>query len=283
MAAAVESRLVGIVDRERALDFLSRDAVANLFLLDLASRLGKPPAPGEARTEMVAAWRGDRIVGMAGLHPTVILDANAGRDAVEAFIPHLERIRVGLVKSLVPTVDLLWREFSARNPRRVVVDRIEIAYALRDGDAKHVGPNAGESARRAREADLDELVVAALESLREEGRPDPFVGDAEGFRRWVRGRIGRARVVEVDGRVAMVGYADVQRPEGWLLQGIYTWPKDRQRGLASFGVSAMCREAFAAGADHVQLAVVEGNAAAQRLYEGLGFKPFAKLRTILFT
>jgi ribosomal protein S18 acetylase RimI-like enzyme len=48
-------------------------------------------------------------------------------------------------------------------------------------------------------------------------------------------------------------------------------------------VSELCHEAFAAGAKHVQLAVVEGNTAAQHLYEGLGFRPFAKLRTILFT
>ena len=283
MAASVESRLVGIADRETAMHFLSRDAVANLFLLDLAARLGAPPVPGETRTKIVAAWRDDEIVGMAGLHPTVILDANAGEEAIEVFIPYLEQIRVGLVKSLVPTVDLLWREFSARSSRRVIVDRIEIAYALYEGDSKRIEARAGEFARRATDADLDDLVVAALESLREEGRPDPFVGDAEGFRRWVRGRVPRARVVETAGRAAMVGYADVQRPEGWLLQGIYTWPDDRKRGFASFGVSELCREAFAAGANHVQLAVVEGNTAAQRLYEGLGFRPFAKLRTILFT
>ncbi len=283
MAAAVESRLVGLADRETALHFLSQDAVANLFLLDLAARLGTPPAPGELSTKIVAAWRDDQIVGMAGLHPTVILDANAGKEAVEAFIPYLEGIEVGLVKSLVPTVDLLWREFSARSSRRVIVDRIEIAYALHEGDSKRIEPIAGQSARCAADSDLDDLVVAALESLREEGRPDPFVGDAAGFRRWVRGRVARARVVEFAGRVAMVGYADVQRQEGWLLQGIYTWPDYRQRGLASFGVSELCHEAFAAGAHHVQLAVVEGNVAAQRLYEGLGFRPFAKLRTILFT
>jgi RimJ/RimL family protein N-acetyltransferase len=283
MAAAVESRLIGLADRETALDFLSRDSVANLFVLDLAARLGTPPSPGEARTKIVAAWRGDQIVGMAGLHPTVILDAHACKEVVEAFIPYLEQIKVGLVKSLVPTVDLLWREFSARNSRHVIVDRIEIAYALQECDSKRIQPIAGESARRAAYSDLDDLVVAALESLREEGRPDPFVGDAEGFRRWVRGRVARARVVEFEGGVAMVGYADVQRREGWLLQGIYTWPNRRQRGLASFGVSELCHEAFAAGASHVQLAVVEGNEAAQRLYEGLGFKPFAKLRTILFT
>ena len=34
---------------------------------------------------------------------------------------------------------------------------------------------------------------------------------------------------------------------------------------------------------HVQLAVIDGNEAGRALYEGLGFKPFGKLRTILFT
>jgi predicted GNAT family acetyltransferase len=131
--------------------------------------------------------------------------------------------------------------------------------------------------------DLSNLVIAARESLREESRPDPFSGDIRGFQRWVQGRVPRARIVEHAGQVAMVGYADVQRPEGWLLQGIYTWPGFRRRGVASFGLSELCREAFRAGANHVQLAVVDGNIAAQRLYEGLGFKAFAKLRTILFT
>lgn len=283
MAATLEARLLRPADRDAALRFLARDAVANLFLLDLAANLGRRPAPGEARAEIVAVWQKGEIVGMAGLHPTVILDANAGKDAVEAFIPYLERIKVGLVKSLVPTVNLLWGKLCARSSRRVLVDRIETAYALRMSDSKRIEPIATASVRGARESDLDDLVIAARESLREEDRPDPFVGDAAGFRRWVHGRVARARVVEIANRVAMVGYADVQRPEGWLLQGIYTWPDCRQRGLASFGVSELCREAFRAGADHVQLAVVEGNAAAQRLYEGLGFKPFAKLRTILFT
>ncbi|MBW2494702.1 MAG: GNAT family N-acetyltransferase [Deltaproteobacteria bacterium] len=283
MAGALEPRLLESADREAAVRFLSRDAVANLFLLDLAANLGRRSVPGEAQTEIVAVWQNGEIVGMAALHPTVILDANAGEEAVEAFMPYLRRLKVGLVKSPVPAVDLLWDQLSARRSRRVLVDRIEIAYALCERDWKPVAPMAADSARRARDGDLDDLVVAARESLREEDRPDPFLGDVASFRRWVHARVARARVVEIEGRVAMVGYADVQRPEGWLLQGIYTWPDCRQRGLASFGVSELCREAFRAGADHVQLAVVEGNAAAQRLYESLGFKPFAKLRTILFT
>ena len=47
-------------------------------------------------------------------------------------------------------------------------------------------------------------------------------------------------------------------------------------------MSALMREAFEAGADHVQLAVVDGNRAAEALYRGLGFAPFDLLRTILF-
>ena len=280
---ALASRLLRPADREAALSFLSRDAVGNLFLLDLADRLGRPPSPGEAPTEIVAAFRDGEIVGMAGLHPTVVIDSAAGREVVAAFLPYLERMRVALVKSVVSAVDELWRHLATQGSRRVIVDRMEMAYLLRAGDARLIAPRADEKSRGARVSDLDDLVIAARESLREEGRPDPFAGDVDGFRRWVRGRVARARVVESRGRIAMVGYADVQRSEGWLLQGIYTWPDRRNRGFASVGVSELCREAFDAGADHIQLAVVEGNAAAQRLYEGLGFRPFAKLRTILFS
>jgi predicted GNAT family acetyltransferase len=92
----------------------------------------------------------------------------------------------------------------------------------------------------------------------------------------------RARVVEVDGEVVCVGYPDVRLREGWLLQGIYCWPEHRRRAHATSVVSDLCRQAFAAGAEHVQLSVVEGNEAGRRLYEGLGFDATGKLRTILF-
>src|SRR4029453_1902848 len=130
--------------------------------------------------------------------------------------------------------------------------------------------------------DLDGLVQAARASLREEHRPDPFEGDPDGFRRWVAGRIPRASVVDLDGALRFAGYADVQRSEGWLLQGVYTWPEARRRGLAAAGVADLCRRAREAGAAHVPLALVAGNTAAERLYESLGFRTFARLRTILF-
>jgi predicted GNAT family acetyltransferase len=63
---------------------------------------------------------------------------------------------------------------------------------------------------------------------------------------------------------------------------VFTWPEYRPQRHAAAGVSELCRRAFASGAAHVQLAVIEGNEAAERLYEGLGFRRFARLRTLLF-
>ena len=217
------------------------------------------------------------------MRPSIVLDTSAGKAEVESFLPYMETLSVGLMKCSSKVGDELWGHLSRNRVRRAVVDRVEIAYVLRAAEATLVDARLDEVGRAARHADLAELVVAARESLREEDRPDPFSGDVRGFQKWVRGRVPRARVVDAGGRIATVGYADVQRPEGWLLQGIYTWPECRRLGFAAFGVSELCREAFAAGADHVQLAVVEGNTAAKQLYEGLGFVAFAKLRTILFT
>lgn len=283
MQRAVEARLVRRADRDAVLAHLAREPQANLFLLDMALRHGRKPAPGEMRIELAVATRGEQIVGVAGLRPSVVFDAEVEPEAVTAFIPFLETLGVGLVKSGVTAVDQVWEELRRRSPRSAIVDRHERVYRLRADEAALVEAAPGLEIRPADPDDLEALVVAARESLREEGRPDPFAGDIRSFRRWVRGRVPRARVVAKGGRIVFVGYADVQRPEGWLIQGVYTWPELRGRGLARAGVSDLCRSAFAAGGNHVQLAVVEGNVAGIALYEGLGFRPVGRLRTILFT
>jgi ribosomal protein S18 acetylase RimI-like enzyme len=271
------------LERERALRHLARDARANLFLLDLTERMGARPPPGEMHTEVIGAWRDGEVVGVAGLRPSIVFDAHATPECVDAVLPYLDDIGVGLVKSAPEVVARVWAHLSRDGRRSVVLDRRETAYAVRPATARLCEPRPGERVRAAEDADLDDLVVAARESLHEEDRPDPFVGDPRGFRRWVRGRVGRARIVESGGRVVFVGYADVRRSEGWLIQGVYTWPEARRRGFARTGISQLCRDAFEAGADHVQLAVVEGNAPGRGLYEGLGFEPFSELRTILFS
>ena len=274
-------RPLRVRDRGAALRYLDRAPRLNLSLIDLVLRLGTPSRRGDGRAEVLAAYRGRDLVGVAALHPSMTLDATAGREVLEAFFPYLAGVGSGLVKSSEDVVDPLW-EWLRSHGRRALLDRIETGYALEAHHAQLVDPGRRVRVREARSRDLDLLVDAARASLREEGRPDPFQGDPVGFRRWVRGRVPRATVAENETGVRFVGYADVQCERGWLLQGIYTWPRNRRRGLAAAGVSVLCRNAFAAAADHVQLSVVEGNTAAEGLYDRLGFRPFARLRTILF-
>lgn len=277
----LKARLLSGRDRDEAMALLARDPLEDLQLLDFASRMGRPSAASEVPPQLVGAWREGRLVGIASVRPSLVLCGAADEEMIEAWLPFFEAIPTGLMKSAWGPVSSVWGRLSERG-RGFLVDRAETAYAVRPERALRVEPPAGGKVRTAGDRDLEPLVEAARASLREEGRPDPFDGDPPGFRRWVRGRLPRARVVEAEDRICFVGYADVRRPEGWLVQGVYTFPWARQRGFATAGMSAIVQEAFAAGASHVQLAVVSGNANAERLYERLGFEPFGRLRTILF-
>src|SRR5262245_40067490 len=257
-------------DQPAALAYLDRAPLLNLVLADLVLRLADPRVAGSARPEVLGAWRGPELAGLAGLAPSVVFDAAAEPEALEAFFPYLVRVGSGLVKSSEEVVAPL-QAWLAAEGRRVLLDRIEIGFALRPADARLRAPLAHQTVREASVSDLESLVDAARRSLVEERRPDPFASDPVGFRRWVSSRVGRAVVVEQGRRLGFVGYADVQCSRGWLLQGVFTWPEERRRGLAAVGVSELCRRAFASGSAHVQLAVIEGNAAAEQLYEGLGF------------
>lgn len=267
--------------RGAVLDYLRRDPRANLFLIELADQVGERGAFGEGAPRVLVGRQGDAVVGVVSQRPAVVLDAHLGPDTLSPFLGHLASLSAGLVRSPAAGAESLWREL-VRRGRRAVVDRTETAFCLRPAHARLATAPGSLRLRPAGPRDLEPLVQAARASLREEGRPDPFEGDRRGFRAWVRARLSRALVAEEAGRVVFVGYADVQRPEGWLLQGIYTWPERRGQGLAAAGVSALCRAAFEAGASHVQLSVVDGNVAAVRLYERLGFEPFGTLRTLLF-
>jgi ribosomal protein S18 acetylase RimI-like enzyme len=277
----LKARLLKAADRAAAVALLEREPLHNLQLLDLASRLGERAVATEVTPQLVGAFRGRELLGVASLRPSLGVDFHADEQMLDLWMPFLEVVPSGLMKGSWDTVSSLWQRFSDSG-RGFIVDRAETAYRASREKAVFVDAPPGVEVRCACQADLGDLVAAARASLREEGRPDPFDGDPVGFRRWVRGRLHRARVIVKEDRVLFVGYADVRRSEGWLVQGVYTFPEARRCGFASAGMSALVREAFDAGADHVQLAVVSGNAPAARLYEQLGFEAFGELRTVLF-
>ncbi len=275
------ARRLGVEDRPLALSHLREVVDRNLVLIDYVERLGGTLGPGEVPPQIYGAFRDEALVGVVSIRPSVVLSAGLEPGALDVLAPQVMRVPSGLVKSERAEVEPVWRALSAHG-RRSVIDRIEVAYRLRPDSIVPADPSLPGVARPAREEDLADLVHAARASLWEEERPDPAEGDPRGFERWVRGRLPRARVVAEGGRTVFVAYADVRRDEGWLVQGVYTWPEYRRRGYARRGMDSLVREAFASGAGHVQLAVVKGNTRAANLYETLGFEVFTELRTVLF-
>lgn len=276
-------------DRSAALALLSAARDENLVLIDQVERLAEGIFSDEPPPQLHGAFVGDRLAGLAALRPSIALSAALDPQALVVLLPALLRVPSGLLKCERQQVEALWSSLESVG-RRAIIDRIEIAYRIGPQAVARLGPGSGADAdaslpgvtRPARAGDLRDLVHAARASLWEEQRPDPAESDPVGFTRWVESRLPRARVVCADGRVVFVAYADVRRGQGWLIQGVYTWPDARRRGYARKGMAALLREAFDAGASHVQLAVVAGNERASGLYRKLGFEPFAELRTILF-
>ena len=281
MSEGIRARILRDPDRVQALEYLRADADENLVLIDFVEKLDRVPGPGELPSQICGGFDGDRLLGVVLLRPCVSISWGMTDRVLEALIPHLMRVPSGLMKSDRRSVERIWKGLEALG-RRSTIDRVEIAFRLASDRMVAAAPSLPGVARPARLEDLEELVYAARASLWEEDRPDPADGDPAGFRRWVESRLPRARIVSDEGRMVFVGYADVRRPEGWLIQGVYTWPEARRRGFARRGMDSIVREAFASGAAHVQLAVVEGNEPALALYRELGFERFAELRTILF-
>jgi len=281
MPTRIRTRLLAPQDREQALKFLSQRADENLVLIDAALELGATDGLRGMAPQIYGAFERDELLGAASLRPGIVFASDMPDAAIDALIPLASRVPSGLLKCDRRIVERVWKRLETEG-RRSLIDRIEIAYRLTP-DAMVAAPSALPGvARPARSGDLEELVYAARASLWEEDRPDPAEGDPVGFRRWVERRQARARVVSENGQMVFVAYADVRRTEGWLVQGVYTWPAARRRGFARRGMDSVIREAFASGAAHVQLAVVEGNERAAALYRHLGFESFAELRTILF-
>ena len=281
MPTSFRARLLGLEDQEAALQLLASSACENLMLIDAILNLAERPMHREAVPLIYGAFEGDCLRGLVSIRPSIAFSTGMSDAAAAALLPLLRRVPSGLLKCERHLVERAWAVLR-RAGRHPMIDRIEIAHRLMPEAMVPAMPDLPGLARPARAEDLEDLVYAARASLWEEDRPDPSDGDPAGFRRWVEGRLSRARIVTESGKMVFVSYADVRRPQGWLIQGVYTWPAARRRGFARRGMDSVIREAFASGASHVQLAVIEGNERAAALYRHLGFESFAELRTILF-
>lgn len=141
----------------------------------------------------------------------------------------------------------------------------------------------GTKVRRSRLDDLDGLIVAAAAMHREEMGIDPLTVDPTGWR-WRMAQLierGWSWLWVEAGEIVFKTELSAWTPECAQLQGVWTAPKWRGRGIATAGVAAVCADLFAETA-MCSLYVNHYNVAALRLYERLGFETVGEFATLLF-
>ena len=186
---------------------------------------------------------------------------------------------------------------AARAPWRVLVGRDEetLAWLAADGTAKAVsrrhpylvldalpaGAAKGESVERATAGDFQALVRLALAFHRDDDPAGAAPRERKAVEARARARIaaGTSWVLRRDGVPVFMADVGAEEPsEGALLGGVVTDPAFRRRGIAREGLGALCRRLMSRGMPAVALHVAEENAAARRLYAGVGFREIDTFR-----
>jgi uncharacterized protein len=145
-------------------------------------------------------------------------------------------------------------------------------------------PEPGETGlRRARLDDLDLLVPACAAAHREEIGIDPLRRDPDGFRWRTRAQIeeGRSWIWVEDGVIRFKAEASAWTPSAVQLQQVWVDPAVRNRGNGRRGMLDLCR-LLLGRVPAVCLFVRPENAAAIRVYEGVGMRRLLNYRSLIF-
>ena len=140
-AGRPEVRALRPRERERALTRLRPQARDDLFLMDLVRQIGAP-ARGEVESEVLGAWRGDALLGLASTRPTIVLESGLDGEPLRALLGPLATLSAGLVRAPAPLVAPLWTEL-VRRGRRALVDRLEASLVLASAGAQLPAPPPG--------------------------------------------------------------------------------------------------------------------------------------------
>ncbi len=223
---------------------------------------------------------GNNLVGVVYVSETgviiPVLPEEVGTEALIEFgrrHPQLIRVMVG-ERWLV---DRVWRRWSRIGFRTRLV---------RDQKAYAVAPSAYRTVKEpldlqlASLSDLDAIVECSAAMAREEAHDDPQARNPSLFRARIRERLLRGRdFVFLDGpSLAFKTNVSALSSVGGQIEGIYTTPAYRRRGLGRAGTAAITSWILAR-APLASLLVNDDNHAARRMYERLGYRAVYDSRT----
>jgi hypothetical protein len=141
----------------------------------------------------------------------------------------------------------------------------------------------GAPIRRGTREDLDRLTVASAAMHREEMGVDPLAFDPLGWRQRMATLIDRgwSYLLMEEDQIAFKVELSAWTPEAVQLQGVWTDPRYRRRGIATAAMAAVC-DALLREAPICSLYVNSYNEPALRLYRRLGFRQATEFATVIF-
>jgi hypothetical protein len=220
--------------------------------------------------------------GAAMVGPLVVPWAPEARDLV-ALADSL-RARVHLIQLIVGPRDQvagLQDRLGPRLRQPRLIRAEQPHYAIDDRASICAQPEA--PMRQATISDYDQVVAAGAAMHLEEVGFDPMRSDPVGFRQRVLTMIRRGWVhiwIE-DGQLIFKAECAAVTAEAIQIQGVWTRPEMRGRGLATRGMATLCRQLLA-DAQAVTLFVNDFNTSAIRVYERVGFRRVGTMRSVLF-
>jgi predicted GNAT family acetyltransferase len=276
------TRVLTPAELSDVLAVLDRDPLASAYVTArvLDSGLESPYLGGE----MWGWYRDGRLASLC-YSGSNLVPVQADATALRAFARHALRAERHCSAIVGPAgqAALLWSYLEPYwGPPRELRPR----QPLMATDALPTGITPDPLVRPLRKDEMDLALPAAVAMFTEEVGFSPL--DAEDG-----GLIYQARVAETlgsgrcfarveHGRVVFKAEIGAVTPHTCQLQGVWTAPELRGRGLATAGLAAVLRYALAGGAPVVSLYVNDFNAPALALYRRLGFTETGTLMSVLF-
>ncbi len=221
--------------------FLGRDACLNLFALGVLEDHGLGPgdsAPVQAFAIQDSAGEFEAVA-VSGGNGGMLLPYATSPAAAEALGRALaDRLDVRSLLGTRPTLDAFLRGSQA-GARVLMIKPLRYFTASADG----LGPFVCPELRLARADDLHRLVPLAAAAIEEMLGENPLACAREAFERRIASRalMGRTYVLEREGEIVFKLDATARSRFGLEIEGIYTRPDFRRRGLATLALGQITR------------------------------------------
>ncbi len=258
-----------------ALEYLSRSPYLNVFLSHVLLHDPAPPA----RKNVVVALERDNVLGVAYCGRQLAIAAEAA--TLEAFAEHAKRHRgERMIVGSRNTVRAFWELVRGWHvPPRIVRDR-QLVMML---DRARLRPYERRTiTRHAVIAEWNDVAEGSAQMVRQELAYEPRRGSVEfgaGIRQMIDSKLWW--VGSSNGRLCFFCNVGPWCKKTIQLQGVWTPPDLRGRGLATASLASICDRLLEVSPT-LSLYVNDFNHAAIALYRRIGFEHIGDFQTLLF-